>query len=61
LTLLLFIAMTYPIFPVVGFAFTLAVLGFAQCEPGQTRMQAIYLLAMGFVQLTMIPWRFLVM
>lgn len=54
--LITFIATTYFILPVTGFAFALALLGFAQCEPERKAMRVTYLLLFVAIQLTRIPW-----
>lgn len=55
-----FVGATYFFLPVVGFAFVLAILGFAQCDRGDQELRADYLLLLLIVQLTAIPWQRLV-
>jgi nitrate reductase NapE component len=55
--LITFVVLTYFIFPVTGFASILGVIGFAQCDPYQMRAQTSYLLVLGVIQLTVVPWR----
>lgn len=54
--LMTFIATTYFILPVTGFAFMLALLGFSQCEVEQSRTRIAYLFLFLAIQLTRVPW-----
>ncbi len=55
-TLIIFVATTYGLLPVIGFAFTLCILGFMQCEPERRRTGLAYLGLLVAIQLTRIPW-----
>ena len=55
--LMAFIAITYFLLPVAGFAFVLTILGFAQCERSDDLMRLRYLALFGFIHLTLVPWR----
>jgi hypothetical protein len=52
-----FVATTYWLMPVTGFAWALLVLGFAQCGVADRRCRVIYLVLLGVVQFTELPWR----
>jgi hypothetical protein len=54
-----FVGVAYFVFPVVSFAFVLGVMGLAQCRPDDYWTQFAYLIAIGVIQLTIIPWRVL--
>jgi hypothetical protein len=56
-SLMLFIIGTYFLFPVLGFAFVLTVMGLAQCDETDDGARVRYLIILGVIQLTMIPWR----
>ena len=56
-TLMLFILCTYVLLPVVGFAFVLSVLGFAQCTDLEPRMRGRYLAILMCVHLSLVPWQ----
>jgi hypothetical protein len=56
-TLMGFIAMTYFLLPVSGFAFVLAVVGFAQCRDDDQEMRWRYLALLAVVQLITIDWQ----
>ena len=56
-SIIVFVALTYFLLPVVGFAFTLAVLGMAQCREGDHRLRLWYVALICVIQLTVIPWR----
>ena len=55
--LLTFVVTTYFLLPVVPFAMILCILGLSQVEQHRGRVVVAYLLAMGVIQLTMIPWQ----
>jgi hypothetical protein len=55
--LLTFIAATYPILPVTGFGFVLAIMGFATVNENDRRLKYIYLSAICVLQATVVPWR----
>jgi hypothetical protein len=57
LLLIGFILLTYLLLPVTPFAFVLGIMGLAQCQPDDKRMKMIYVLVLGFVQLTIFPWQ----
>jgi hypothetical protein len=56
-SLMVFIALTYFLLPVSGFAFVLTVLGFAQCEEADEAMRWRYLILLGIVQLIVLDWQ----
>lgn len=55
--LILFIASTYFLLPVMAFATTLAVLGFAQCRSADEDLKIGYLVLLAWMHLAMIPWQ----
>ncbi|MEM7393993.1 MAG: hypothetical protein AAF492_16765 [Verrucomicrobiota bacterium] len=55
--LIFFIATTYVLLPVSGFAFVLALMGFAQCPPEKIRLRTTYLILFVIIQLTRLPWQ----
>jgi hypothetical protein len=61
LVLTTFILATYFLLPVLGFAFMLTILGLAQCDEDDEMRRFRYLILLGTIQLTMIPWRTLLM
>lgn len=58
--LMLFIGTTYILLPVIGFALTLTIMGFAQCPRDRFRTRLAYLGLLVALQLTLIPWQRLV-
>lgn len=52
-----FIALTYFLLPVLGFAFVLCVIGLAQCHEADTKTQSQYLAVLSAIQLATIPWQ----
>lgn len=58
--LMTFILMTYFLLPVIGFAIALTVMGLAQCRAEDSRLQMEYLVLLGFVHFTLIPWQSIV-
>lgn len=58
--LMLFIGTTYILLPVIGFALTLTVMGFAQCPRDRPRTRLAFLGLLVAIQLTLIPWQRLV-
>ncbi len=56
-SLMTFVALTYFLLPVTGFASILLLMGLAQCRADDTRMRFRYLLMLGVMQLTLIPWK----
>jgi hypothetical protein len=54
-----FILMTYVLLPVIGFAFILTLLGFAQCREDDRWLSRAYLALFVFVQFTVLPWQHL--
>jgi hypothetical protein len=55
--LVLFIAGTYFVLPVTGFAFLLTVMGLAQCERDSGWLKVGYLALLTVVQFTLLPWQ----
>lgn len=55
--LLAFVLLTYFLVPVIGFAFVLTLIGFAQCADGDTAMKTRYLALLAGIQLTLVPWQ----
>lgn len=55
--LILFVAGTYFLLPVIGFAVVLAILGFAETSEADNGLRAAYLALFGIVHLTLIPWQ----
>lgn len=55
--LMIFVATTYFLLPVMGFAFMLSLMGIAQCETHRSRTRMLYLFLFIFIQLTKIPWK----
>lgn len=56
IALIMFIATTYVLLPVVGFATALGLLGLAATGADRPRMRITYLLLLLAIQLTAIPW-----
>jgi hypothetical protein len=54
--LILFIATTYFILPVLGFAYILIIMGFAQCHPQRQTVRIAYISLFAFLQLSRLPW-----
>ena len=52
-----FILLTYLLLPVMGFAFMLTLLGFAQCNENDTRRRLHYMIAFVLIHLTLVPWQ----
>jgi hypothetical protein len=52
-----FVAGTYFLFPVMGFAFVLGVLGYAQCTDKEPGRRFAYLVLFGVIHLTVLPWQ----
>ena len=55
--LLLFIASTYALAPVVGFGWLLVVMGFAQAEGPIRYLHLLYVAALLVLQLDRLPWQ----
>ncbi len=53
---MLFIATTYFLLPVVGFAFVLALMGLAQCPAAYRWTRISWLAILILIQLSRIPW-----
>ncbi len=58
--LMAFIVLTYFLLPVFPFAFVLILLGFVQCRDDDEVMKIRYLVILGFMHLTLIPWQTIV-
>lgn len=58
--LIVFIATTYFLLPVLGFAYILIIMGFAQCPPKHTAIRVTYIVLFAFLQLSRLPWSSLV-
>lgn len=56
-TLMVFVAFTYVLLPVVGFGFLLGVMGFAQVADDDQRLKRLYIALLCFLQLSLVPWR----
>lgn len=54
--LIVFVLTTYFVLPVSGFAFALAVLGFAQCDPLERRARVAYLGLLMLIPFIQVPW-----
>lgn len=54
--LIVFIATTYFLLPVLGFAYILIIMGFAQCDSRHTTVQVAYVVLFAFLQLSRLPW-----
>ncbi len=54
--LIIFIATTYFLLPVLGFAYVLIIMGLAQCSPNSFRVRMTYLILFGGLQLARLPW-----
>jgi hypothetical protein len=54
--LILFIATTYFLLPVLGFAYILIIMGLAQCSPLDRITRIVYLVIFGLLQLARLPW-----
>lgn len=54
--LIVFIATTYFLLPVLGFAYILIIMGFAQCSPQHTKTRIAYIGLFAFLQLSRLPW-----
>ena len=54
--LLVFIATTYPIAPVLGFGYTLVILGFSACQKSRSATRVAYLITLVILQLGRLPW-----
>ncbi|MBW4466601.1 MAG: hypothetical protein KME07_14345 [Pegethrix bostrychoides GSE-TBD4-15B] len=54
--LILFIATTYFLLPVLGFDYILIIMGFAQCHPKHTAIRVTYIVLFAFLQLSRLPW-----
>lgn len=54
--LLTFVATTYLLAPVLGFAWLLVVMGFVQCDRTQKRTRLFYLALLPLLQLFRLPW-----
>lgn len=58
--LIVFIATTYFLLPVLGFAYILIIMGFAQCHPSHVRTRIAYIALFAFLQLSRLPWQSIV-
>ncbi|PSB22787.1 hypothetical protein C7B61_09535 [filamentous cyanobacterium CCP1] len=54
--LIVFIATTYFLLPVLGFAYILIIMGFAQCPSKHTAVRVAYVGLFAFLQLSRLPW-----
>ena len=54
--LILFCLLTYYALPIVGFAITLIVMGFAQCPAERRDLRMLYLWVLVLVQTTLFPF-----
>lgn len=54
--LIVFIATTYFLLPVLGFAYILIIMGFAQCSSKHTVVRVAYIGLFAFLQLSRLPW-----
>ena len=54
--LIVFIATTYFLLPVLGFAYILIIMGFSQCSPKHTATRITYVVLFAFLQLSRLPW-----
>ncbi|WP_416669483.1 hypothetical protein [Egbenema bharatensis] len=54
--LIVFIATTYFLLPVLGFAYILIIMGFTQCHPKHTTIRVAYIALFAFLQLSRLPW-----
>jgi hypothetical protein len=52
-----FVAVTYFLFPVLGFAFILTILGYAQCDETDRRRQMAFLALFVLIHFTLLPWQ----
>ncbi|MBR8827920.1 MAG: hypothetical protein DSM107014_08460 [Gomphosphaeria aponina SAG 52.96 = DSM 107014] len=57
--LILFIATTYFLLPVLGFAYILMIMGFAQCPPQNNTIKIAYICLFGLLQFARFPWNIL--
>jgi hypothetical protein len=57
--LIVFIATTYFLLPVLGFAYILIIMGFAQCPSKHTAVRVAYVGLFAFLQLSRLPWNLL--
>lgn len=55
--LMFFVGLTYFLLPVVGFAFILTILGFAECEDDDRTGKLTYLLLLVVINMTLIEWQ----
>ena len=55
--LIIFIATTYFLLPVLGFAYVLIIMGLAQCPPNRDRDRIAYLALLAGLQLARLPWK----
>lgn len=53
--LILFIATTYFLLPVLGFAYILIIMGLAQCSPRSSIVRTVYLVIFGLLQFARLP------
>ena len=58
--LLLFVATTYFLLPVLGFAYVILIMGLAQCSSEHTGKRLVYLGLFASLQLARLPWEQLV-
>lgn len=58
--LMLFIVTTYFLLPVLGFAYVLIIMGFAQCSPERRLARIAYICLFGVLQFARLPWEILV-
>jgi len=57
--LIIFIATTYFLLPVLGFAYILMIMGFAQCPPQKNNIKIAYICLFGLLQFARFPWTIL--
>ena len=51
-----FIGATYAIVPVMGFGYTLVILGFVSCPRERIYARGAYLIVLGVLELSRLPW-----
>jgi hypothetical protein len=58
--LIVFIATVYSVATVIGFAWTLSILGYVQCAVSEKRSRVAFLLCFMLTQFYLVPWRWIV-